>query len=161
MRIEGLNAGTVLELRWFDDHKGILLPGAATKPAGVDYMETDMPANVGKSMAFLVQPVGATGDPAFPELPNELIVQIDVNSPAPDGILEWDAEFPIVKRDRDINLTARLKIANPGTYVYLWSEWDWEHREWLLQSNQDDNYASSGITVDINPAPRNGSRWRS
>jgi len=156
VRITGLDSSLALELRWFDDRRGILLPGAATKPAGVNYLETDMPANVGKSMAFLIQPVGATGDPAFPELPNELIVQIDVNSPAPDGVIEWDAELAIVKRQRNINLTAHLKVANPGTCIYEWYRWGVDpvdgKEKWLLQLGQVDAQYEANYTAG-EPSP--------
>jgi len=75
VEIKGLASGTTLELVWFDDHKGKIIGGRTTTTNGhfnvqVPNTETYPSTGFGKSIAFLIQPVGFTPNKDFAALPN-------------------------------------------------------------------------------------------
>ncbi len=73
----------------------------------------------GKSVAFLIQPVGYTPDRRFAELPNELIGQIDIQDP-----VSWHEERPEVDNDVSYTYVARTRPEIPSgdrnQYYYRW-----------------------------------------
>ena len=107
MHISGLDGGTH-ELVWYDDHKGQLLAGRQSF-TGSSYV-AEVPATdagqFGKSIAFLIQPVGYTPEKSYAALPNTLIGQIDV-SPTES----WHAEVMTVRVNTPLMFTARTKYA--------------------------------------------------
>lgn len=76
----------------------------------------------GKSIAFLIQPVGFTPNIFFDPLPNEMIGQI-VITPRDEGhCYLWKDEIPEVHQYATLVFTARTKpaIADPTRYKFIW-----------------------------------------
>lgn len=114
-----------LELVWFDDHKGCIVGDRTVRSDGqfpnitAPYTET---SGFGKSIAFLIQPVGFTPNVLFDPLPNEMIGQI-VITPRDDAYcFHWNDEWPWVHSDVPLVFRAKTNppIANPTRYKFLW-----------------------------------------
>ena len=123
VEISGLTPGIPLELAWFDDQKGQLLPGRTVSTTGhfnLQARNTES-GGFGKSIALLIQPVGFTPNrswEALPSFPNHVIGQIDV-SPRGSWWLEKGLEAP---NHSLLSFSVRTKpqIANHGPYRYDW-----------------------------------------
>ena len=123
MRIDGLVTGVDLELTWFDDRRGTVIEkwGPFQGPAmGFQVPGTEENGCFGKSVAFLIQPVGMTPEKVFAELPNELIGQIDVQNP-----LSWHEERPTITNGQLYTYIARTRPEIPTwertSYYYRWT----------------------------------------
>lgn len=85
VKIENLAAGKTLELAWWDDHRGCLMPGQRPTTTNgtfnVQAPATETGGYFGKSIAFLIQPTGYTPEKQFAPLPNEMIGQIVIENP--------------------------------------------------------------------------------
>jgi len=123
LEISGLTSGIDLELVWFDDHKGKIIGNRPTTTSGhflVQAPDTDTTPQLGfgKSVAFLIQPVGWTPTTTFEALPNggDRIGQIVV-SPRK----EWHDEHPSATT-QTLTFTAVTKprITDPSRYKFEW-----------------------------------------
>ena len=114
VEISGLASGTTLELVWFDDHKGKIIGGRTTTTNGhfnvqAPNTETYPSTGFGKSIAFLIQPIGFTPNKDFAALPStsematvnttDMIAQIVIEPLHHDTI--WVDEHPTVDWDVD------------------------------------------------------------
>jgi hypothetical protein len=112
-----------LELVWFDDHKGCIIGSHTVRSDGqfpnIAVPNTE-PGGFGKSVAFLIQPIGFTPAPVFDELPteNERIGQIIID---PIHRKSWHDEMPWAYWGT-LTLTATTKppITNPFGYTFEW-----------------------------------------
>jgi hypothetical protein len=120
--ITGLSA-IPLELVWFDDHKGCMVGNRTVSSSGqfnvgAPYTE---PGGFGKSIAFLIQPVGFTPNTSFEALPaaDDRIGQIVVDSLHRQS---WHDETPRVYEDWvTFTATTKPEIQNPNGYVFNWT----------------------------------------
>ena len=124
VEISGLTPGIPLELAWFDDQKGQLLPSRTISPTGGGFglqAPNTEAGGFGKSIAFLIQPVGFTPNKsweALPSFPNHVIGQIEVS---PRGIrwLEEGLEVPNHSL-LTFSVTTKPQITNHAAYRYDW-----------------------------------------
>jgi len=125
-------------LAWFDDQRGIFVGDRTPCITGefvVEVPETEpgTPPGFGKSIAFLIQPVGLTPKRHFEPLPNEFIGQISIEDieTDPQSGEEWHEE------EMDINSGEQNKyvfyvrtkpdLDDPNTPE---NEWDEYYYKW-------------------------------
>ena len=117
----------LLELVWFDDHKGKIIGTRPTTTNGsFDVIAPNTEATgFGKSIAFLIQPYGCTPNTSFDALPTtgDMIGQIVVSELTSDVL--YHDEHPKVTYGT-VRFTAWTKpqIGNPGNYNF---DWQWLH----------------------------------
>jgi hypothetical protein len=141
--ISGL-AHVPLELVWFDDRTGCLIGNREVRSDGAFnniWAPNTEPGGFGKSMAFLIQPVGFTPNWYFEPLPDEIIGQIEVSPRFGD----WHEEFQSATT-RTVTFTMRTKpaITNPLNYKFEWNFGDGSPP----QIREGDNQISHTFTGD-------------
>jgi hypothetical protein len=138
VEISNLASGLALELAWFDDQRGCLIGDRTISTTGqfnVPASSTE-PGGFGKSIAFLIQPLGFTGSQDFEPLPNEKIGQIVISPRDWQHCYEWHDERPEVVKNALLTFTAWTKpqITNPIGYNFRW------------------HFADTGATQDNGPS---------
>jgi len=121
--ITGLDA-VPLELAWFDDRQGVII-GARTQSSTGEFTSVTAPFTepvtnptaFGKSIAFVIQPVGYTPVKHFAPLPNEYIGQILVDTTTGTTQIDlpgnWHAELTRLTRGVTYRFVAETKPIIP------------------------------------------------
>ena len=133
--ISGLTSGVNLELVWFDDHRGKIIGSRPTTTSGgflVQLPDTDTTPQVGfgKSVAFLIQPIGLTPNTSFEALPNpgDRIGQIVVSP-----VLRYHDEHTTTRIGTQLTFRAVTKPEIPPqqrtNYIYHWAFGDKDYTE--------------------------------
>jgi hypothetical protein len=115
----------LLELVWFDDHKGKIIGSRPTTTNGsFDVTAPNTEATgFGKSIAFLIQPYGSTPNTSFDALPttSDMIGQIVASN-----VRTYHDEHPWVYTDQETELVAWSRpVADPGRYTFEWKFYKW------------------------------------
>jgi hypothetical protein len=171
--VGGLAEGTY-EAVWFDDRRGMIID--RVDPFYTDDVfvrqvpNTDPPDNptgFGKSIAFLIQPVGYTPQRSFAALPNEPIGQIlidtDTGTPGiqlPNRWHEEKIQSPISQQTlRFVAKTRSIPALDVSQHKYVWRGYWHDGNNWIAQWDPPFEEDGQDYTQYQCPVNRKG-EWR-